>query len=474
MIIKNSVGSINHKNGWYLISISGNPRERGYQYGSLCVKEFVNIQNMLQFYIYESYGIQWTHMIELICNDFYSLIQNKYKEYFEEMKGIADGLIDHGCFTSLDEIIAWNFYMSIPYWLQSVKDTKSYGSLKREGGGAKDKCSAFIAIGKEWTEDGEIVVAHNSFSDFIDGQFSNVLLFVHPTHGFPFVMQTSPCWIWSGTDFFISSRGIIGTETTIGGFLPYLKKIPLFLRIRSAMQYGTCIDDYLSYLIEGNSGDYANSWLFGDIYQNEICRIELGLEYHNIEKKKDGYFIGFNGTYDPRIRNKECIHQGFFDIRRHQGARMVRLEELMMKYKGKLNISIAQKIISDHYDVYLKKQNKCSRTICSHYDLDPREFISDQDRPVPFSPHGALDGIVCNSESAKQMCFYARFGNSCGTPFLVKPYIQKNQQFKMFEPYLFNRPKQNWLYFSQNMMKKTKKISKKKKTKKHTKKNDDE
>ena len=78
----------------------------------------------------------------------------------------------------------------------------------------------------------------------------------------------------------------------------------------------------------------------------------------------------------PQIRNLECNNSGMYDIRRHQGARHVRLEELMDKHKGKINIEIAKEIIADHYDVYLlKDDNPCSRTVCSHYDLDAQENI---------------------------------------------------------------------------------------------------
>jgi hypothetical protein len=262
-------------------------------------------------------------------------------------------------------------------------------------------------------------------------------------------MQTSPCWIWSGTDFFITSKGIIGTETTIGGFKVYENNYPIGYRIRKAMQYGNSMDDYVRILLDGNSGDYANSWLFGDINTNEIMRLELGLQFHNVERTKNGYFIGFNAAYVPRIRLKECNNNGFYDIRRHQGARRVRLTELMNEHKGKINIEIAQKIISDHYDVYLQKDdNPCSRTVCSHYELDAREYMSQSDRPKPFAPHGAIDGCVTDSNLAKKMTFVGRFGNSCGIPFLKNEYCDKHIQFDNFRPYLKDRPSQPWTKFS--------------------------
>ncbi len=454
--IKNKLnGFMYDQNGWKYISINGKPRERGYTYGYFCAKDFINIKNMLNFFIFESYGKSWEYFIKIINDDFEDMTKKKFPEFYEEMCGIAEGCKANGCNTSIDEILAWNFYLSIPYWYPHYVETSSNDNTIQTGvlagpreGGSKDRCSAFIAVGKDWTEDGNIVVAHNSFTDYIDGQYSNIILDINPDKGYRIIMQTSPCWIWSGTDFFVTSKGIIGTETTIGGFLPYTKKYPIGYRIRYAMQYGDSLDDYVKILLDNNSGDYANSWLFGDINTNEILRIELGLNYNNVERTKNGYFIGFNATYSPEIRNLECANSGFYDIRRHQGARYVRLNDLMDQNKGKINIDIAKKIISDHYDVYLQKDNKCSRTVCSHYDLDPREYMSAPGRPLPFAPHGAVDGFVCDTKMAKNMTICGRFGNSCGTPFIVEEFIKKNRQYEIFKPYLLDRPSQPWTNFS--------------------------
>jgi len=439
--IKNGLSYI--KNGWTYISIKGKPKERGYAYGYLCAHDFKEIQKTLAFLIMESYGVEWNYFIKEIANDFKEMTKRDFNEFYEEMEGIADGCNANGCKTSVDEIIAWNFYCSIPYWYSSNTDSR----IGKQGG-SPDKCSAFIAVG-DWTEDGKIVCAHNSFADYIDGQYSNIILDLNPSEGHRFIMQTSPCWIWSGSDFFVTAKGIIGTETTIGGFIPYEKKFPIGYRIRKAMQYGNSLDEYCDILLHENSGDYANSWLFGDTNTNEILRIELGLKYHNIERTKNGFFIGFNATYDERIRNLEVQNSGFYDIRRHQGARMVRLGDLMDEHKGKINIDIAKKIISDHYDVYLKKENNpCSRTVCSHYDLDAREYMSQENRPKPFAPHGALDGMICDTTLAKKMSFLGRFGNSCGTPFMKDEFCKSHRQYEKFCPYLHDRPSEPWTEFT--------------------------
>jgi len=294
------------------------------------------------------------------------------------------------------------------------------------------------------------------------------MLCVRPNKGHSFLMQTAPGQVSSGTDYYVTSNGFIVTETTIGGFTKYKMGDPIFARIRKAVQFSNSIDDYTDMLKKNNSGDYANSWLIGDTKNNEIARIELGLNYVNVEKKKNGYFIGFNAPYDGRIRNLECINTGFYDIRRHQGARRVRLEQLMKQHKGKITVEIGQEILGDHYDVYLNKINPCSRTVCSHYDLDQREFMSQADRPKPYQPRGAIDGIVSSSALAKRMGLSCRWGSSCGTAFIVSEFCKRNLQWANQEPYLEDRPSEPWTIFMCKRNPKGRKTKDRKRGKKQT------
>jgi hypothetical protein len=431
-------------NGWKYVSVKGSPKERGYAYGYLVANEMKQIQEMLRFTIYEDTGREWDFFIKACKEHITPTIQKEFSEFYEEMEGFAEGCTEGGTKIDVDEVVAWNnFFTIVDSWYGTQSDDGHGG---REGGG-RDRCSAFIATG-EYTEDGKIVLAHNNFSNFIDGQYANVVLDLKPTEGARMLIQGFIGWIWSGTDFFVTSNGIVGTETTIGGFNKYENNYPISCRMRKAMQYGKTLDDYVEILLDGNSGDYANSWMFGDINTNEIMVLELGLKYHNIKRTKNGCFIGFNAPYDPRIRNLECSNTGFDDIRRHQGARRVRLADLMEENKGKLNIELAKKIIADHYDVYLKKENPCSRTICSHYELDAREYMSDPSRPKPFQPRGALDGNVCDSTLAENMSFVLRWGCSCGTPFDKNKFCDEHRIWDMQRPYLHNRPEQPWTTFT--------------------------
>ena len=120
----------------------------------------------------------------------------------------------------------------------------------------------------------------------------------------------------------------------------------------------------------------------------------------------------------------------------------------MEKYKGKIDVEIAKTILADHYDVYLEKgNNPCSRTVDGHYDLDNRAFMSDPSRPKPYAPHGTLDGKTTDSNMARNMSLWARWGNSSGMDFNAGKFLDKHIQYSDLEGYLRDRPSQPWTLF---------------------------
>lgn len=446
-------------NGWNYVHIEGGPLERGKSYGQLCAKLIEKEISNARHNCYEDTGMRWDFFLAASNKYFLPPTKKNYPEQYKEMEGIAAGCVAAGFKTTVQEILLWNNVMGVvEYWYPNIylsdpsKEPVSMAmprrSFRKMGGGSLGKCSAFIAVGEGVTADGKIVLAHNTFDNFTSGQGCHMILSVKPDKGFNILMQTTPGWVWSGADFFVTSAGIMGSETTIGGFLPFKNGNPCSARIRKAMQYGKDFQFYEKCLLDGNTGGYANSWVFGDISKNTIHRIELGLKYHNSETKSSGYFIGFNGTYDPKIRNLECNNQGFFDIRRHEGARHVRLTQLMEYYKGKLDVATGKKILADHYDIYEGRINPCSRTVDSHYELDNRAYMSQADRPKPFQPRGALDGKVVDSAMTAAMSFWGIWGNSSGMPFDPVKFCNANIQWMSKLPYLDARPSQPWTSFA--------------------------
>ena len=449
------------ESGVIKLKLIGTAYEIGYAHGRLLKNEISEMMSMYRFHIPYLYGRPLSFFVKLACDFFLPVVKRRYPEVYREMKGIA-----HGSGTPVQHILFINsslslesLYMNLSAVLQTsspriqqryrnfLSSSSSSSSMKSNYNvEPNERCTAFIATGS-YTKDGNIVCAHNTNGRYIETQYFNVVAEVRPKTGYAFTMQTAPGYIFSGTDIFVTSAGIIGTETTIKHFKAYELRDPIFCRIRKCMQYGDTLDDYIETLVANNSGDYACTWLFGSIKTKEIVSLELGLKYHNLQRTTDGVFIGTNTAYDARIRNLECgddaarLHG---DIRTSNWARHVRLTNLIATYRGQLNVVIGSKILADHYDSYLKKVNASARSICKHCELDNCENSADPEL-APFIPVGTVDAAVVDATIASQLSFLFRFGSSCGEPFNKKEYFLKNPQWQELYTYIKDRPSQPWI-----------------------------
>jgi hypothetical protein len=254
-------------------------------------------------------------------------------------------------------------------------------------------------------------------------------------------MQTSPGWIHSGTDFFITDAGIVGSETTIGKFNGFNEAgIPEFVRMRRATQDASSIDEWCSILRKGNNGGYANAWLLGDVNTNEIARLELGLEHVGFERTKDGFFVGSNLAENLKLLRFET-EEHETDIRYSGVSRRVRWKQLMKHYAGKITLELARDFEADHYDSYLRSNTLGARSLCAHCDRDSIEI------ELPFEPWGTVDAKVVDSKMAKRMAFAARWGSGCGTPFDAQEFLELHPQFDWMAGILKSRPSFPWTEF---------------------------
>lgn len=453
-------GSSRHdNNGVIKLKLIGTAYEIGYAHGVLLKNEISEMMSMYRFHIPYLYGRPLSFFVKLACDFFLPVVKRRYPEIYREMKGIA-----HGSGTPVQHILFINsslslesLYMNLPAVLQTSSPriqqryrnflSSSTLSPKRlDVMYTNERCTAFIATGS-YTKDGNIVCAHNTNGRYIETQYFNVVAEIRPKTGYAFTMQTAPGYIFSGTDIFVTSAGIIGTETTIKHFKAYELRDPIFCRIRKCMQYGDTLDDYIEILLANNSGDYACTWLFGSIKTKEIVSLELGLKYHNLQRTKDGVFIGTNTAYDARIRNLECSDDAarlHGDIRTSNWARHLRLTNLIATHRGQLDLVIGSKILADHYDSYLKRVNASARSICKHCELDDCKHSADPEL-APFIPTGSVDAAVVDATIASQLSFLFRFGSSCGEPFSKKEYFLKNPQWQELYPYIKDRPSRPWI-----------------------------
>jgi len=434
-------------NGWIHVQVQGDPYERGFQYGYNVAEDYKEAVRVYEAMTYQSYGMTLSFFVNSSVEFHKSMVD---QELLEEMTGIAAGLTKAGVPTTVDQIIGWNGYMEMTgYWWPTVQ--KNYATApKPPTAFAKAHCSAFVATGNA-TADGKIVIGHESFTEFWNGQFFNVILDITPTNGSRLVFQTSPGWIASMTDFWVAGSGITVVETTIAGYFGYdVTKKPEWLRVRMATQYANSIDDWVQIMSNGNNGGYANSWLLGDTNSNKIAQFEQGLTYQSYKVKEHGYFFGDNVVVDPQIRNLECYDTGYSDVRQQTGARRTRWPQLLNQYYGSINSSIGQIMLGDTWDPYLKKENPCSRCICSHYDVDPQYYVSDPTAVwnVPFYPAGSVDGKVTTADAVSTVSMWGIFGRADGVAFDVDYFLKEHPQWAWQQGYLQSRPSMPWTYFN--------------------------
>ncbi len=423
------------KNGWIYLHLEGSPKERGFQHGYLLAKEIKDALRILsEEWKYQS-AMEWSWLVGKAGEILTAKVDS---ENIAEIDAMVEGMKTAGISTTRDELVALNGYMElIWYWWPTVKDSFKTNSPEPK----KQSCSSFIATGS-MTTDGGIVLGHNSMVGYQD-PFCNIILDILPEKGHRILMQAFTGFIHSGTDFFVTDAGLVGSETTIGGFFPFDEKgAPEFSRMRHATQYANNIDEWCEMMKKDNNGGYANAWLLGDINTNEIARLELGLKYVGFEKKKDGYFTGSNVAENLNILRFETKSEET-NIKYSSVSRRVRWKQLMKDNTGKINIETAKSFESDHYDAYLKMNNPSSRTLCAHDDLDPK-FSSGGE---PYSPGGSIDAKVVDSKMAKQMSFAARWGQACGMSFDAKKYLEAHSQFDWMNGLLKDRPSQPWTEF---------------------------
>ncbi len=423
------------KNGWTYLHIEGSPRARGFQHGYLMSKEIKESLRMLSTRWHYQTAMDWSWLVSKAAE---ILTPKVDTENITEIDGIVEGMKANGVETSRDEIVALNGYIELmSYWWPTVKDSLRSNSIISR----RESCSSFIATGK-MTLDGKIVLGHNTMDSYTD-PYCNIILDILPEKGHRILMQSVSGFIHSETDFFITDAGLVGSETTIGGFYPFDPKgDPEFSRMRRATQYASNIDEWCDIMKKNNNGGYANAWLIGDIKTNEIARLELGLKYSGFERTKDGYFVGSNVAENLNILRFET-RDNETNIKNSSVARRVRWKQLMKQNAGKIDLKLAETFEADHYDTYLNKVNPGGRTLCGHGEIDSQLI----DNGVPYSPDGTLDGKVVDAKMAKQMTFVARWGSACGMAFNGDKFLEQHPQFDWMKGLLEDRPSQPWTAF---------------------------
>jgi hypothetical protein len=403
-------------NGWTQIHLQGTPSQIGYQHGALLAPEIADLQKVYALELSHDNGKDWNFFRDAAKNIMWPHVE---REYREELQGIADGLKSQGVALDLWDVVAMNAAEEWSYYVEQYDKEHKIASLATVT--APDHCSAFVATGS-YTKDGRAVIAHNNWTNYLDGARWTMIFDIVPAHGYRILMDGLPGVIHSGDDFGVNAAGIVITETTIGSFHGFdTSGIPEFERARKAMQYSASIDDVARIFKEGNNGGYANDWLIADTRKNEIASLELGLKHVTLERKTDGYFVGSNFPIDQKLIAEETDYPAN-DPTVSANARHKRWEQLMADNKGKIDVQLAQQFLADHLDSVTGKVEPSERTLCGHVESSPRGMGTWQ---KPHGTAGAAQNKVTDATMAAKMSFTAAAGHACGADFKAATHLQQ-------------------------------------------------
>ncbi|PWU17501.1 MAG: hypothetical protein C5B50_11205 [Verrucomicrobia bacterium] len=432
-------GKRSERGGWIYLHVEGDAKERGFQHGYLLAPEIADgIRTTAAIWEHDS-AMTWAWLVEHAASMFTSKMD---AENLAELDGMVEGMKAAGRLTTRNDLIAYNGSIELTeyWWPQELKKIKDAPPPS-----VKESCSSFIATGK-MTRDGNIVLGHNTMMDY-EGTFPNVIEDIVPSHGHRIMWQTQAGWIHSGTDFFITDAGLVGSETTIGSFEGFdTNGVPEFTRMRRACQDAKSIDEWCAIMKKENNGGYANAWLLGDIHTREIARLELGLREIGLERKHDGYFVGSNVAEDRKLLRLETNAKDT-DIRESSVARRVRWKQLMKQNAGKIDLAMAKQFEGDHFDTYQGTVKAGGRSLCGHFELD-RDAVGWGWPGVPYACCGTIDGKVVDATMAQKMSFAARWGSACGKAFDAKQYLDAHPQFDWMSGLLRSRASEPWTNFA--------------------------
>jgi hypothetical protein len=429
------------RGGWKYVHLEGTPEQIGFQHGQLLAADIADLLNVTKLETQHDTKRDWNFYREASRKMLWPHIE---AEYQQELTAIAKGAQSRGVKVDVWDIVALNASIELPSyyvpWLNKTEHATNAPLIRPDG-----HCSAFIATGS-YTKGGKIVIAHNNWSSYADGERWTVMFDIQPEHGHRMVMDGEPGVITSQDDFGVNDAGLIITETTITQFIGWNPDgIPEFVRSRKAMQYASSIDEYVAIIKEGNNGGYANDWLVGDRKTGEIAYLELGLKNTPVWRSKDGYFISSNFPRDPALIKDETDGFDTSNMSSSMNARHVTWERKIASSKGQIDVNLAEEFLASHEDSYTGKVTPDARTLCGHIDADSHGVPEWGD--APFYPDGAVTGKVTDSDLAANLSLIARAGHPCGEDFLAAPFFAAHPQFDYLKPILKDMKAGPWTKF---------------------------
>ncbi len=433
------------KDGFKYIHLEGTPSEIGYLHGSL-LSDYV--QRSLEGYAHATeswHGLSWDQ-----CRRQASPYWIHVPDYLKaEIEAIAEGAAENGVTRpQSSEAVDWLDILTLnamwdiwwrasppgnPFWWLPLDDKQT--AEKYLPPEMPHHCSAFIATG-DATKDGGFVIAQNLWMPYFLSPSHAVFLDLVPKEGYPtgsnrILMEVNAGMIWSGTEWYLNSAGLVIAETTLGSGPYNWGKVPSFVRLRKAVQYADSIDEFKDIMLENSNGAYCGDYLIGDSRTGEVAVLELGGKKWAIARTNNGFLASCNYPWDPEVAEEMGETQGW-----DHGCypRWVRWHQLKDQYYGEITLEHAKMFIGDHYDTVEKKVSPSRYTLCGHVENSSGY------------PHGSIDAKVTNQTLVTRMETWARFGHSCGQPFMVDDHRNKHPEYAF--PDLVDIIPEKWATYS--------------------------
>lgn len=407
------------KEGFKYLQVSGSPDEIGYQHGVLLADLIPRSLSAYAHATERSYGLRW-NQVTLLAMNYWAYVPEEQRE---EMDAIARGaaennardpsgdIVDRWDILALNAIwdIWWRSELSGNpwWWLPFSTDLPKYEPR------TPHHCSAFVATG-DATADGGFVIGQSLWMPYFLSPAFAVFIDIIPNTGNRIFMEVTAGMIWSGTEFYMNSAGMVIAETTLGTGPYRWFGTPSFVRLRKAVQYCDSIDTFKDIMLEETNGAYCGDYLLADSKTNEVAILELGSYEWELKRTMNGFLPSCNYPWDPEVAEEMGAVQGW-----DHGCypRWVRLEQLRDRDYGNITVYHGRQYLGDHYDTVEERINPCSHTLCGHVEN------------ASGYPHGSMDGKVTNRSMAARMETWARFGHSCGQPFIVEDHRREHPEY---------------------------------------------
>ena len=408
--------------GWIVVRLRGTPYKIGFQNGFLTAQS-------THYCVLDDLGAPGSHFrgkSEKIARIVWRKVPHEYQL---EMRGIADGLHAAGYHSdTLWDVVAANDWADQDCYAALLPGGSAESSASRaaeRGGRARGGCSAFMASGTA-TSDGLPVMGHCTWEDYEDSFMNNVIFYVHPSRGFDFCYQSSGGEIWSGSDWYENSAGLLLTETTLAD-TNYKNGTPIFVRARKAAQYDRTVKQCVHTLLSHNNGAYSNEWLIGDA-TGLIASLQLGCHAHDLHECRNGFFGSSNFDWGAATRKEEGHTADSYNPAGVDYARYLRWGQLKTQYHGSIDATVGRVMEADTYDSYLGKILPDARTICGEPEHTTPGLVH-WDKWA-LAPCGATDAKVCTEDMAQHgLKMWARWGHPSGDAFHAALFLKHNPRW---------------------------------------------